>query len=382
MTPAVAALPHPALRVLHGLLALAIASAWLVAAALPASAQAIDWGVESPGPNHVIHGPFTLKGFAESVQDPDAVRARIRRPDDQVQLRNLRLAGEPEVQGVTRRSIWTTEVDGDALPLNGTYTLEVQVVSAGHPDGSPWQGHQVIVDRPPVAELAALRVADGDARTVEVSWVRSDAQDFIRYVLQRAHGDGAFADVHTAVVADATTHVDTVPEHGDYRYRIKTVRRGGDGGEREAVSGHGKVTVKPGPPGRLESGQEPDTTPGAEQSPGSAAAPPSAPSTRRSGGSSGGSSGRARIPSRAAQERANSTFEEQLDYGVELPDWDSEAAGQERESALNDAGTLTVFEQETDTQTALVPVAGGLVLTLFGLHIVRFLREDPGPAVD
>lgn len=371
--PSALALPHPVLRVLYGLLALALASSWLVAAAVPARAQAIDWGVDSPGPGHVIHESFTLAGFAEAVQEPDAVRARIRRPDEQVELRNLRLAGEPEVRGVTRRSLWTTEVGVDSLPLNGTYLLEVQVVSPAYPDGSPWQGHQVIVDRPPVAELETLRVTDGAAGTVEVSWVRSDAQDFLRYVLQRAHGDGPFADVHTAVTADATAHVDTVPEPGDYRYRIKTVRRSADGGEREAVSRAGSVTVKA---GRTESGEQPDTA-GADQRAGGAAAPPSAPSGRR-GGSSTGSSGRARIPSQAAQERSNSTFEEQLDYGAELPEWDPEG----RESALNDGGTLTVFDRETDTETALVPVAGGLVLTLFGLHIVRFLREDPGPAVD
>lgn len=382
MTSAVV-LPRPMLRALYSLLALALACSWLVAGGLPASAQAINWGVDSPGPNHIIHDSFTLAGFAEAVQDPDAVRARIRRPDEQVELRNLRLVGEPEMQGVTRRSIWTTAVDVSSLPLNGTYVLEVQVVSSAHPEGSPWQGHQVIVDRPPVAELETLRVTDRDARTVEVSWVRSDAQDFLRYVLQRAQGDGAFADVHTAVVSDATTHVDTVPEDGDYRYRIKSVRRGADGGEREAVSGAGKVTVKAGRAARPESGEEPDTTPGADQRTGGTAAPPSASLGRRStGGGSAGSSRRSRVPSQAAQERSNATFEGQLDYGVEVPDWDPEAAGQERESALNEGGTLTVFDRETDTETALVPVAGGLVLTLFGLHIVRFLREDPGLAAD
>lgn len=378
MTPAGAIVPPP-LRALYGLFALALASSWLVTAALPAHAQTINWGVHSPGPDHIVREPFTLAGFAEAVQDPDAVRARIRRPDDQVELRNLRLAGEPEVDGVTRRSIWTTAVGADSLPLNGTYVLEVQVVNGMYPEGSPWQGHQVIVDRPPVAELETLRVTDGNARTVEVSWLRSDAQDFLRYVLQRAHGDGSFADVHTAGTPDATTHVDTVPEHGDYRYRIKTVRRGADGGEREAVSDAASVAVKPS--GRPPGADQPPTTPEAgDQGSGTAASPRTPPSGRRPGGASAGASGRGRIPTRAEQERSNATFEERLDYGDDVPEWDPEAAG--RDSALNDGGTLTVFDRETDPQTALVPVATGLVLTLFGLHIVRFLREDPEPAVD
>lgn len=374
MAPAVAR-PHPLLRVPYGLLALALACSWLVSAALPAQAQTLNWGVDSPGPNHIIHGSFTFAGFVEAVREPDAVRGRIRRPDGQVELRNLRLHGEPQ-GNVTRRSIWTTAVDTDSLTVNGTYALEVQVVNDVYPDGSPWQGHEIIVDRPPVAELESVRVTDRNARTVEVSWLRSDAEDFIRYVLQRAQGDGPFADVHTAVTPDATTHVDTVPEDGEYRYRVKTVRRGADGGEVEAVSDAGSVAVK----GRPQRDENP--TPGADnERSGRVAPPPPAPSTRRSGGGrSAGSSGRVRVPSQADQERSNATFEERLDYGEDLPEWDPEAAG--RESALNEGGTLTVFDRETDTQSALVPVAGGLVLTLFGLHIVRFLREDPGPAAD
>jgi len=379
-----AALPHPLLRVLHGLLALglALAATWLVGTPSPAGAQAVtNWGVESPGPGQVVAGAFTLTGFVEALQDHrvDAVRSRLRRGDQPVgPVRNLQRTGDAPVGPGMRRSTWTTSVDTASL-ANGTYVVEVSVVSALHPEGSPWQGHQIIIDAPPVAQLETARVTDGDARTVEVRWVRSSAPDLIRYVVQRASGGGEFADVHTATSADATTHVDTTPEHGAYRYRVKVVRSGADGGEREAVSEPHSVDVKPGASGRPEGDGEPSGPLGSrDQDPDGDAA---APGPRRSGTSaprlSTGSrpGGRARSPNVAAPGNPNSTFEEHLDYGVSPPPvWDSE------DLAQGDEGTLTVFDREMSAQNALVPVAGGLVLTLFGLHIVRFLRENPDQA--
>lgn len=383
------ALAHPLLRVLYGLLALglALAATWLVGAPAPAKAQAVaNWGVESPGPGQVVAGPFTITGFVEALQEHrvDAVRSRLRRGDQPVgPVRNLQRDGDAPAGPGMRRSTWKTSMDIDSLP-NGTYAVEVSFVSSLYPDGSPWQGHQIIVDAPPVAKLETARVTDGDARTVEVRWVRSSAPDLIRYVVQRASGGGEFTDVHTATSADATTHVDTTPEHGEYRYRIKVVRSGADGGEREAVSEPRTVDVKPGASGRPEGDGEPSgplgsrgEAPDSDAAPGPRRSGTSAPRLSSGGGSgrTGGSGGRAQSPNVAAPDNPNSTFEEHLDYGVPPPQWDSD------ELAQGDAGTLTVFDREVSPQNALVPVAGGLVLTLFGLHIVRFLREDPDHTV-
>lgn len=390
--------PSAASRVLYALCALALASGWLVTAALPAQA-ALAWGVDSPGANQSVSDSVTITAFVESFQEEsvDAVRARFRRGEQPVgEVRNMQHQGDTadaRRPGV-RRSTWTTQANVGSLP-NGRYVVEVSVVDRLYPEGSAWQGHEIVIDSPPTARLETVRVADPAKREVEVRWLRSSAPDHLRYVLQRADGDGAFSDVRTFPTVDATSYVDTVPEYGEYRYRVTSVRQAADGGEREAVSEARSVSVQPDSSGRPEDDDGELDGPLGERAdnPDGPAAPPSEsgqpttprlssnPSSGAAGGGPSASNRRAQQPSVSPPNNPNSTFEQYLDYGVPLPEWEEEAApvpdegGDAVASGVDDAGTLTVFgDQGIDRERVLVPVASGLVLTLFGLHIVRFLN--------
>lgn len=388
-----AAAPRPAVRVLYGLLALALLCGWLLAAALPVGA-AQEWGVESPGAGEVVADAIMVRAYVVTFQEQriDAVRSRLRRGDQPVgEVRNLSPRGSSQdavLPGQTR-STYEGASNLRALP-NGRYVIEVSVVNAIYPEGSPWRGHEIVLDAPPIAKIETVRVADPAARTVEVRWVRSTAPDHVRYVVQRAGPGGDFADVHTATTSDAVTHVDTVPEHGEYRYRVRVVRMAADGSEREAVSEPRSVSVEPDASGRPETGEEPegseDPSPAptdGEATPGGSGPGTSAPRLTDSPPSGGTNpsttSGRSQRPNVAPPPNPNTTFEERLDYGVELPEWEAEEGVETPEVAdsSSEGGTLTVFGgEETSTDQAVVPVAAGLVLTLFGLHIVRFLRTD------
>lgn len=388
-----AALLPPARRAASGLLALALACAWLVAASLPAAA-AQDWGVTSPRAGEKLTGAsFTTEAHVTTLveQPVEAVRSRFRPADQPVgEVRNLERQGESQdanLPGQTRTT-WQGPVTLSGLP-NGTYVLEVSVVNTLYPDGSPWRGHEVVVDVPPTARLETVRVTDAEARKVEVRWVRSSAADHVRYVVQRAAGGGRFSDVHSVSPAESTVHVDTVPEHGDYRYRIQVVRLAADGSERTAVSDARSVSVRSDASGRPESGEEPDGPLG-DRSPVPdeevAAPPPSSSgtttprlSTRSPAASQPAPGGRGQRPTVTPPPNPNTTFEERLDYGVPIPEPEPEPEADVLAEAggSSDAGTLTVFGGESsNAEQALKPVAGGLVLTLFGLHIVRFLRTE------
>lgn len=379
----------PVQRLLYALLALALASGWLVAAAVPAGA-AVEWGLQSPGPGATLDGAFTINAYVESFSDEQvqSVRARFRRGDQPVgDVRSLTRQGPSEstrLPGV-ERSTWSAATNPGGMP-NGTYVLEVSVTNSRYPDGSPWRGHEVIVDVVPTAKIETVRVASAEQRHVEVRWQRSGAPDFRRYVLERARAHADFRAVYTVETSDTGSHVDTVPEYGEYRYRVTVVRAAAGGGEHEVTSEPRAVLVQPDSSGRPETGEGP-SGPLGEQGAGAAPDPPpagggaSAPrlSTRGPGGSGGSARrGTARPPRPGiAPPDANATFEGRLDYGS-LP----EAAGGE-EDRLADAGgfedgTLTVFEdEERQTERVLVPVAAGLVFTLGGLHILRFLNAAP-----
>ncbi|HVL99932.1 MAG TPA: hypothetical protein VM324_11635 [Egibacteraceae bacterium] len=384
-------LPRPALRVCYALLALALSAGWLVAAALPARA-AVSWGVESPVPGENVQGSFSVTAFVESFQTdrPQAVRVRLRHRDQsEGDVRNLQMQGESDTgrPGV-RRSTWTGPAFNVESYRNGTYVVEASVVSSLYPDGSPWQGHDVVVDSPPTAKIETVRVSDAARRKVEVRWLRSSgpAEDHVRYVVQRATGGGEFADVHSAVPVGALSHIDTVPAYGDFRYRVKSVRTAADGSEREVVSEPRGVTVKEDASGRPEneggtidgplggSGENPEGTAPPPSPSGNTSAPRLSLSPGSGGGASGGgrTSGRAQVPT-VSPPNANSTFEETLDYGVPVPQWEEEQIADG--GGFDDEGTLTVFGgRELSSEQVLPPIAAGLVLTLGGLHIRRFLN--------
>lgn len=388
-------LSHPMPRVLRAALAVALACTWLVMGAMPADA-AIDWGVQSPGPGERVTGSFTLTAFVDTFRDnrAEAVRARFRKGEQPVgAVRNLQRQSESEQGPGVVRSTWATSMSPESL-ANGMYTVEVSVVNAVHRDGSPWRGHEIAIDAPPVAKLETVRVADAQARKVEVRWVRSGAPDMRRYVVQRAKAGGNFTDVHTAGAGDSTVHTDVVPEDGEYRYRVKAVRAGADGGDREAVSEPRSVTVTPTASGRPENNDGDNSGPlaprpsdgsdgsedpgeageGAQRRSGGASAPRLSPRNRNGGGNEA-RQGQASAPD-VAGPNPNSQFRQELDYGVELPEFEREVTERvaAADDAVRDGGTLTVYDRDLQTDQFLVPVATGLVFVLGGLHIRRFLQ--------
>lgn len=382
-TARAAAAHHPGARLLHAALALLLAGAWLAVGARPAAA-AVEWGVQSPGAGATVDGAFTLNAYVDSFADEAAqtVRARFRRGDQPVgEVLSLSQQGGGEATRLpgVQRTTWRTVANPGGM-LNGTYVLEVSVTNSRYPEGSPWQGHEIVVDVAPTAKLETVRVANAAERHVEVRWQRSSAPDFRRYVLQRAAGGGSFQDVATVATSDTSTHVDTVPDYGEYRYRVKVVRSNASGGEHEAVSEPRTVSVEPDASERPETGNRPpgERTPVTATPPEGGAAPPPRPSTPppASGGQGGGATARPPRSRAAAPPGANQTFEEFLDYG-ELPDFTQEQPQpQVAEGAGIEDGTLQVFgDGESDPDRALVPIAAGLVFTLGGLHILRFLRS-------
>lgn len=377
-------LPHPLFRVLYAALALALAAGWILADAVPAQA-ALNWGVESPGGGATVESSFTLTAYVESFRDDrvEAVRARLRRGDQQVgDVRNLERQSETDAgQPGVRRSTWSSPVGIDSF-ANGTYTVEVSAVNRIYPEGSRWEGHEIVLDAPPVAKLETVRVSDASAREVQVRWVRSSAPDMKRYVVQRAQGGGPFTDVHTAGAADPTEYTDKVPEDGEYVYRLKAVRAGADGGEREALSEPRGVKVTPESSGRPQgdgSGplapQERTDEPGAPPPPRRSGVTTTPRLASRNGAGGERNQSSAETPRVAtAPPNANAEFQEQLDYGVELPEWEREVTERVASGTSADGGTLRIFDRADTQQSRLTGVAAGLVFVLGGLHIMRFLN--------
>lgn len=379
MTPA---RPHPALRALYAALALALASGWLLAGAVPAQAQALDWGVESPRPEDPpVKGALTLKAWVESVpQEGESVQARFLQ--DGLPVEDGRPLGghhtltrdrAPDPGPSPQRSTWTASFPADSF-ANGRYTVQVRVRSNVQPEGTEWRGHGIVLDAPPVAKMETVRVTDASARTVEVRWVRYAAPDMKGYTIQRAKGSGEFTDVHTAEAAESS-FTDTVPKDGSYKYRVTAVRAGVDG-DHTAVSETKSVKVSASSSGRPEGDGEGPLAP--KERTDAAAGPsgggPAAPrlSTRTRGGTRrSGPSGpnTARPPG-----DPNTAFSERLDYGVDFPTYAGEGQEQAAGGMASDGGTLQLFERGDNQQSRLKGVAAGLVFVLGGLHILRFLN--------
>ena len=324
---------------------------------------------------------------------------------------------------------------GGGPMANGRYRIEVQVRSSlqGVPqEPTGWQGHAIVLDVPPPATRVEVAVAAADARTFDVTWQPVSVPDFVRYEVERAAGlDGPWATVARVPAAGATELIDAVEEPGDYRYRVVVVRAGGDGGEATTASSPqaarmpaadpapatGPSPSDPpdpaGPSGLPTDGaaglpgdpSSPTPSPSASPGPGAGAAVaptdgsgvvPGLPAPLTSQGtaqappqtlvqapsitvSPGPAQVPARVPLTAPQGGMSPPGGDVFNPVLDLPQ--RPGAKVEQGSVTAHAGgvrrqVLEVFDSTTvDPRGVLVPIATGLLLTLVGLHLRRFLRS-------
>lgn len=401
-------------RMLGAVLVVALALAWVAAAAMPARA-ASNWGVEQPGAGASVTDQTYVRAFVDAISGEkiEGVRARFRQSGGggPGQVAELSFASRSGGDAGTERSTWArpfnplaSEWHGGGPVPNGRYVLEVQVVSSVESVDfedqlrreSEWRGHEIVVDAPPPAASVSAEVADPKARSVRVSWQGTNVPDFRRYELQRARGGGEFSQVHTTSDPQATSFTDTVDEDGDYQYRVRVVRAGADSADKASMSAPAGVAVKKpagqessdagggGEPGGGDAGGGP--SPGQSGAPGISGGGP--------GSATGDSEADARAPRTAPGPNVDDTieppdpnvFDEQLDYGEQGSGRDPaqapQAAGEENDqrvaredTSVNDSGLLSVWDsRDLNNEDVLVPVATGLVLTLGGLHVRRFLN--------
>lgn len=413
-------------RAAAGLLALTLAFGWLLVSALPARAVT-EWGVEQPASGASVSEASYVRAYARSVsgEQVDGMRVRFRAEGggQSGQVRDLSFASGQQDAG-SERSTWARPFDplasgwhGGAPMPNGHYTVEAQAVSSVesvdfgeelHRE-SDWRGHRITVDAPPPATSVSAQVANAESGAVQVGWSATSVPDFRRYVVQRASAGGGFTDVHTAQDAAAVSYTDTVDGDGEYRYRVRVVRAGADG-ERASMSDPTAVSVRAAPDegqspggdggdGQDTGGPDAAGSPDGPGSPGATSGSADSPqlSTRSESPSTSGSQGDTRAPRTAPDPEVGTdfeppsgdVFEENLDYDVpegqrpQAAEQEGETGGSEgsRQSAPRgqasepEGGRLTVLNgRELNSEEVLVPVAAGLVLTLGGMHVRRFLN--------
>jgi hypothetical protein len=386
-------------------LAIALACGALLWNAAPAWSLA-GWGIERPG-----------AGARLASSEPVQVVAYVdHAPWEDVQRLEVRFVRGGEPAGVVRRldpldsreiapGLQRSRFAAQLAPLsaawfefrpapNGHYGLQARVqyaVQGAHQEPSPWSdGHGLVIDVPPPRPAATAAVTDPTARTVVVSWeaVGADMSDFLRYAVERAGADGAYQTVHESADGAAQRFTDNVPADGDYRYRVTAYRAGADGGERSSPSGETSVVS-------VHPGAEPAPDHGGGSEPGDGAAGGSDDATGGDPGQAQAGSGTSwrplqfpsrqprpapRAPQASGPRTApeDSTFSETLDYGEWPEEWEVSERQVVREAgAPPEGGTLTVFSTELELERVLVPIAGGLVLVMFGAHLARFLRASP-----
>jgi hypothetical protein len=375
-----AALP----RFVNGLFALALAVSWLVAGAVAAGADEPD-PTSSPTPSQETGGPIqvtiTQPGQGATVEGTLTVTAEVngpvRQPNVSAQLAGTGRSGGLGCSGGGVGSPWTCSGSFDISGVRGgDHTLAVDVRTEGERTGRAERA--VKVPFPPLeATIHGASVVDEAARAVEVTWGQSSASGFEQYVIERQDPGGSWHQQHITTNQAQTRHVDTVPASGDYQYRL-TVRAQGQSATSGAVGvsvgggGNGDGDADPEAGGGNGNGQAGSS--GRPSGPGGS----NVPSLASQLGGNGDASDDAEAPRTAPRDGAGlDMFEPELDYGEvpevsERDDADREVTFQDRGG--RDDGQLTVSDRQLQAERVLVPVAAGLVLTLGGLHVRRFLN--------
>jgi hypothetical protein len=293
---------------------------------------------------------------------------------------------------------------------NGSYELRALIEQSG---GSPTaQPAPVVVSLPPsaVTNLAAS-IQD---RTVQLSWNRAPEPDVVGYRLERRRPNDTWTVIDT--LSPSTQRATDRPGTGTFEYRVITLRPNGTGtATLEAPSAVVSVTIRPEPSPSPTSPQPGggDVPPGADD--GASPAPDGGDGQAPDGDASAGSDGRtdasgttrsntsgrssgsrpaaARAPSLSAlrgnlpslpsaaagggQPDAEVYYGERQGVGeLDYSDLDpvSEATEDPEGEIVLEAGGLRSLDRIVDPERVAVPVAFGLLFTVVGLHLWRWLR--------
>lgn len=317
-------------------------------------------------------------------------------PGEEIQQVEARLVhggqplGEPHPLDLTQAPTestpgrWASRLDplaswasgGAAMP-NGDYRIEIRArttVSTGD-----WTGHGVrFVVAPPVPDMSIAT----DDTGIRADWRAADVPDFRSATLERATADGGFTAVaRTNDPAVRTLH-DPAPPADSPRYRLVVARVSGEGGEVTATS----AEAAPAPPAAEgEPTAAPATTAAAPQAPGQRPAAPGPPARRPAAPPPQSQpttfASILPLPSGAAVASPPPvpvlTASPTVPAAVESLAPDAQREGDDLASA-DPPGALSVREEGADMERFLAPLAAGLVLTLGGLHLLRFRVQGSG----
>jgi hypothetical protein len=388
--------------VLRAVLALLLAVGWVVAAALPGEATIVRADFESPSDGARLERPTKIGVYVDygPPGEPDRVEVRF--------VRNGAVAGgahalprtEDGDLGGSRRSRFSASFDpmasawhGGGIAANGRYVLEMRVrerYAEGHERWTGWSaGPQVVVDGPAPATETSARLLDPESRQIEVTWsaVGTRVPDFTRYVVQRSVDGGDFTEAFVSLDASESRFADVAPADGTYRYRVIVHRAGGDDVERASEPADSapvdtRPQASPSPDATSDSG---GTGAEGDGSGDDRLRERSSGALETSNGASGSLPDRMSPGSGDAPEVAgpggvdpSTIFEETLDYG-DIPEGERTITDR-RMVAVDDGaptggGMLSIMERELAPDQILVPIAAGLVFTLAGLHVRRFLSS-------
>ena len=371
-----------AAKVLRLLAATAVALSWSLVAALPAPAEVMGWGVQSPSEGAVLDRPTELVVYVDRTASTEEEQVEVR-------TRLLGPSGEPVSDKVINLKLKRTERTdtGDQMffggtidpyqlewlaepgvVANGQHTLQLQVREVTGDMEQPtettqWNDHAIAFDAPPPpAGQPQVEVADRAAKRLRVAWAPSTAPDLLNYAVERRVDGGPWRMAQDLVAPDVTQITDTVAAYGSYRYRVTAVRPAGDGsGEYRAVQSDPSWTTelaaprKPARRGNTRGNEVVDPAPARPR----VQAPPPRPLA----------------PRFRAPVDANQTYEGPLDYGVK-PTKVTERVPIEiaRGGTSEDRSVLRVL-RSVDQQRVLPAVAGGLIFLLSAAHVVRYLNE-------
>ncbi len=239
---------------------------------------------------------------------------------------------------------------GLGFQCNGAYRLDLLLTVAGQPGGTlATRQIRVAAPGPPVTGVAAA----AEGRTVLIRWERPEnaPPDLLGYRVERTDATGAV--VTLGDTAETSTIDSGVPEGGgSLRFAVRTVRNGPDGPVVSAAATSRAVVFDP--------------LPGVPPAPGAHGTDGTPGAGRRIGGRltlPSSSVSRLRKPSASAT--ADTGFSETLPFG------DREPGSDEPVLPADELASLTY---EDEGRGLVVPIAVGLVLGVWALHLRRITR--------
>jgi len=372
-------------RAVAGMAAAAIAALAVMAPVTPASAD--DAVSVSVDPIEVDGGVATVSGSAamsnplglDQVTDVTITATSRRHPGTSDRCNGC---GASFGQSSTSFSFTTRE-----LSYNGPY--DVVVVVSGKKvldtllNGAPvstTETRSFNVEVAPAAPANVTAVPNPD-RSVTVKWARNPEPDLVGYQVQRrGPGSSGFQGVAPKVDQPpdgstvSWTDTTTAASGGQFEYVVVAVRPDGNGEVSDhaptAASAGAAVSV-PGPPGAPGA----PGTPGAPGSPGGAGAPGALATTGPGGAFSTGSPAPLDLSSFLATGGAPPKIA--VPGAVTLPDGTYAANLPFGPKNASDAGAdaVEILGHSTSRRTLLLPVATGLLMCVFALHLRRFNRR-------